>query len=70
MAVAMAIDKGFFKESKHNVDISLNNDVTRGQTIADRRESLPKELKKPPNVNIAYWVDGPRFLQFFVERIS
>jgi inosine-uridine nucleoside N-ribohydrolase len=70
MAVIMAIDQSFFKTSKYHVTVITNNDITRGQTIVERREWLPEELKKPPNANIAYWVDGARLLQFFIERIQ
>jgi len=70
MAIAMAIDQSFFKTSKYNVTVITNNDITRGQTIVDRREWLPEEFKKPPNANLAYWVDGPRFLEFFLKRIQ
>ncbi|MEM1575691.1 MAG: nucleoside hydrolase [Nitrososphaerota archaeon] len=70
MAVAMAIDSSFFKTSKYYVTIAINNDDTRGQAIVERREWLPKEFKKEPNANIANWVDGSRFLNFFLERIK
>jgi inosine-uridine nucleoside N-ribohydrolase len=70
MAVIMAIDQSFFKTSKYHVTVITNNDITRGQTIVERREWLPEELKKPPNANIAYWVDGARLLLFFIERIQ
>jgi inosine-uridine nucleoside N-ribohydrolase len=70
MAVIIAIDQSFFKTSKYHVTVITNNDITRGQTIVERREWLPEELKKPPNANIAYWVDGARLLQFFIERIQ
>jgi len=70
MAVAMAVDKDLFKTSKYHVTVVTNDDITRGQTIADRREWLPEEFRKPPNANIAHWVDGPRFLQLFMERIK
>ncbi|MEM2896369.1 MAG: nucleoside hydrolase [Candidatus Bathyarchaeia archaeon] len=70
MAVIMSIDKGFFKISKYHVVVITSDDITRGQTITDRREWLPEEFKKPPNANIAHWVDGPRLLKFFLERIE
>jgi inosine-uridine nucleoside N-ribohydrolase len=70
MAVAMAIDPSFFKTSRYYVTISTNDDDTRGQAIVERREWLPEEYKKKPNANIANCVDGPRFLQFFLERIK
>jgi len=70
MAVAMAIDPSFFKTSKYYVTIATNDDDTRGQAIVERREWLPEELKKKPNASIANWVDGHRFLQFFLERIK
>jgi inosine-uridine nucleoside N-ribohydrolase len=69
MAVIMAIDQSFFKTSKYHVTVITNNDITRGQTVVERREWLPEELKKPQNANIAHWVDGARLLQFFIERI-
>jgi len=69
MAIAMAIDPSFFKTSKYYVSIATNDDDTRGQAIVEKREWLPEEFKKKPNANIANWVDGPRFLKFFLERI-
>ncbi len=70
MAIAMAIDPSFFKTSKYYVTIATNDDDTRGQAIVEKREWLPEEFKKKPNANIANWVDGPRFLKFFLERIK
>ena len=71
MAVTMVIDKSFFKTSKYHVVIATNNGATRGQTVVDRRkELLHKEFRKPPNVNIAHWVNGSRFLQSFMRRIK
>lgn len=70
MAVAMAIDSNLFKTSKYYVTIAINDDDTRGQAIVERRDWLPEEYKKKPNANIANWIDGPRFLKFFLERIE
>ncbi|MEM3754425.1 MAG: nucleoside hydrolase [Candidatus Bathyarchaeia archaeon] len=70
MAITIAIDRSFFKVSKYHVTVITSDDITRGQTIVERREWLPEEFKKPPNANIAYWVDGPRLLEFFIERIQ
>ncbi len=69
MAVAYALDKSLLKTRRYHVTVVLGEGVTRGQTIVDRR---PRALmgEKKPNVNVAYWVDGPRFLQLFMERIS
>jgi inosine-uridine nucleoside N-ribohydrolase len=68
MAVAYAIRPSMFKTAQYHVDVETRGELTRGQTVADRRSWRPKGAVKPPNANICVGVDGPRFLDFFFER--
>ncbi len=51
MAVSYLIDSSIFKVEKYHVDVEIFGELTRGQTVADRRfwfkETVEKFLKKP-----------------------
>lgn len=69
MAVAFAIDETLFKTTMYEVKIITSDDITRGQTIVDRRP-YPFITKGKPNVDVVCDVDGPRFLQLFTDRLK
>lgn len=70
MAVAAVVDPSLFSVRDYHVDIEMVSNLTRGQTIADRRDWLPESYRKPPNASVCVGVDGERFLSMFLDRIT
>jgi len=70
VAVAVAADPSLVITRRYHVDVETVSDLTRGQTVADRRDWLPNAYKQPPNTNVCTSIDGPRFLRMFMERIT
>ena len=70
MAVAFVVDPGLFSLGDYHVDIETVSNLSRGQTIADRRDWLPRGNRERPNVSICVGVEGERFLQLFLERLT
>ena len=66
MAVAASIKPDLFKTSQHHVYVVCEGELTRGQTIVEKRFWVRRE----PNAEVCEQVDGPRFLEMFLERIS
>lgn len=48
------------------MDVEVRGDLTAGATVADSRDVWGRT----PNVDMCVDVDGDRFLDFFVGRIS
>lgn len=69
MAVAVVVDPSLVTTKKYHVDVETVSELTRGQTVTDRREWLPDSYRRPPNVNVCTSIDGERFLGMFVERM-
>ena len=65
VAVAVAIDKTLVTTKKFFVDVETKGEITRGQTIADRRPWSKMET----NIEVCYRIDGKRFLSLFMERL-
>jgi len=70
MAVAAVVDPTLFVTGEYHVDIETAGSLTRGQTMADRRDWLPYGHRERPNASICIGVDGGRFLRLFVERLT
>jgi purine nucleosidase len=70
MAVAVAADPSLVTTKRYYVDVETISDLTRGQTVTDRRDWLPDSYKHPPNVNVCTGIDGKRFLRMFMDRIT
>ena len=70
MAVAEVVDPSLFTTKKHHVDIETVSNLTRGQTVVDRRDWLPQSQKRPPNSSVCTGIDGERFLKMFMQRVS
>jgi len=65
-AIAYVIDPSLFTCQKAYVSIETQGQLTRGQTVADRRgQSSP-----PPNVTVAFGVDAVRLTHLWVERVA
>lgn len=70
MAVAVAADPTLFTTKEYHVDIETASSLTRGQTVADRRDWLPESYKQKPNARICTSVDAERFLRMFIRRLT
>ena len=66
IAVAVAIDKSLVATRRFFVDVETKGEITRGQTIVDRR---PQSTIKG-NIEVCYGIDGSRFLSLFMERLQ
>jgi len=70
MAVAIVVDPTLVTTREHHVDVETVSSLSRGQTIADRRDWLPELLRQKPNASICTGIDGQRFLEMFLERVT
>ncbi len=73
MAVAVAVDKSLALTERLFVDVETSGKITRGMTVADRRPPWRRKLMRTTeeaNVEICTSVDGKRFLDFFVDRLT
>lgn len=70
MAAATVVDPSLVTTRKYHVEIETKSDLTRGQTVTDRRDWLPESYRKTPNTNVCTSIDGERFLKMFISRIT
>jgi purine nucleosidase len=70
MAIAAVIDPTLFRLGAYHVDIETTSSLARGQTVADRRDWIPHGHREPPNASICTGVDGERFLNLFMDRLT
>jgi purine nucleosidase len=81
LAVGVAIDATLVKAPAMHVDVETRGDFTRGETVANRRGAVERNVlhgdryviegidKVEPNAKVCTEVDADRFLQLFVLRI-
>jgi purine nucleosidase len=69
MAIAVAADPSLVKTRRYHVEIETISNLTRGQTVTDRRDWLPESHRKAPNTNVCTSIDGERFVEMFMNRI-
>jgi purine nucleosidase len=82
LAVGVAIDATLVKSPEMHVDVETRGDFTRGETVANRRGAVERNVlhgdhyvieavdKVTPNAKVCVEVDADRFLQLFVSRIK
>jgi purine nucleosidase len=82
LAVGVAIDATLVKSPEMHVDVETRGDFTRGETVANRRGAVERNVlhgdhyaieavdKVTPNAKVCVDVDADRFLQLFVSRIK
>jgi inosine-uridine nucleoside N-ribohydrolase len=70
MAVAAVVDPTLFTTGLYHVDVETNSNLTRGQTIAERRVWIARGERQQPNASICTNVEGERFLKLFLERLT
>jgi inosine-uridine nucleoside N-ribohydrolase len=66
MAVAATVKPSLFKTSMHHVYVVCEGDLTRGQTIVERRFWIQKDA----NAEICHQVDAKGFIEMFYERMG
>ena len=81
LAVGVAIDATLVKAPAMHVDVETRGDFTRGETVANRRGYVERNVlhgdryliegvdKVEPNAKVCVEVDADRFLNMFVARI-
>jgi purine nucleosidase len=86
LAVGVAIDSTIVKAPPMHVDVETRGDFTRGETVANRRGEIERNVllhfadgdhyviegldKAQPNANVCTDVDAEKFLNMFVTRIQ
>jgi len=82
LAVGVAIDATLVKSPEMHVDVETRGDFTRGETVANRRGAVERNVlhgdhyvieavdRVIPNAKVCVEVDADRFLQLFVSRIK
>ena len=68
MAVAAAVDPTLAETERLVVDVETTGDLTRGQTITDRRDPRGAEVGEG-NVDVCVSFDSGRFLRLFMDRV-
>jgi purine nucleosidase/pyrimidine-specific ribonucleoside hydrolase len=66
LAVGVALDPSLVTFETLHIAVECEGRLTRGMTVADRR---PHRAGPAPTCRAALDVDGPRFLQLFLERV-
>ena len=81
LAVGVAIDATLVKAPPMHVDVETRGDFTRGETVANRRGAIERNVLHgdryiiegldtvEPNAKVCVDVEADRFLQLFVSRI-
>ena len=70
IAAAIAANPSIVTTRKYHVEIETTSNLTRGQTVTDRRRKRPESQRKNPNINVCTGIDGKRFLELFMNRIT
>ena len=81
LAVGAAIDSTIVKTEAMHVDVETRGDYTRGETVANRSNSVERNVLHgdryviegvdhvEPNVQVCTGVDAERFLQMLISRV-
>jgi purine nucleosidase len=86
LAVGVAIDSSLVKAPAMHVDVETRGEFTRGETVANRRDAIERNVlhhfpdgdryviegidKVEPNAKVCTEVNAEKFLQMFVNRIQ
>jgi inosine-uridine nucleoside N-ribohydrolase len=68
LAMAVALDPSLVGFAPLGVEVECEGKLTRGLTLADRRE-IPSHRKRAPTCRVAVDVDAPRVLSMVLERL-
>ena len=69
LAVAAALDPSLVRTERFFVDVETVGELTRGQTVAYRRDPKHVWSRRKPNVDVCVSVEGERFLKLFMGRV-
>jgi inosine-uridine nucleoside N-ribohydrolase len=64
-AIAYLVDRNLYRIEEYFVRISVNDELTKGQTVAD----VTNRLKLPPNVKVLMDVASDGLLEMFTSRL-
>jgi inosine-uridine nucleoside N-ribohydrolase len=67
VALAHVLDEGFLELAEARVEVDCAWDAGRGRTNVDARG---REGAPPPNAKVAVGIDGARFLELLLERLT
>jgi inosine-uridine nucleoside N-ribohydrolase len=67
LTVAIAIDGTLAKMKQMNVDVETKGDITKGMTVAERRQFMAPRTK---NMNVCTEIDEPRFMEQFMNSLK
>lgn len=82
LALAVALDPGIVGTREMRVDVETRGEFTRGETVANRRNSLARVIPHgdryvidgvdpiQPNTKVAVEVNANRFLELFLSRMK
>jgi inosine-uridine nucleoside N-ribohydrolase len=82
LAVGAAIDPAIITTKNMRVDVETRGQFTRGETVANRRNSVERNVlhgdrywiegidQLQPNAKVSVSSDAERFLKMFVSRIK
>jgi len=82
LAIGAAIDSTIIKTEAMHVDVETRGDFTRGETVANRRNEIERNVlhgdryiiegvdRVTPNVQVATGVDAERFIQLLISRVQ
>jgi purine nucleosidase len=82
LAIGAAIDATIVKTKAMHVEVETRGDYTRGETVANRQNSVERNVlhgdryiiegvdKVNPNVQVCVGVDSERFIQLFISRLQ
>lgn len=82
LAIGAAIDSTIIKTEAMHVDVETRGDFTRGETVANRRNEVERNVlhgdryiiegvdRVTPNVKVATGVDAERFIQLLISRVQ
>jgi inosine-uridine nucleoside N-ribohydrolase len=69
LAVAATINDSLVKTKSYMVEVETVSELTRGQTVTDRRKPHHIKADIKPNVDVVIQVDSERFLNLFMDRV-
>jgi inosine-uridine nucleoside N-ribohydrolase len=69
LAIAVATDPKIVERKRFVVDVEIVSELTRGQTVTDRRNHNHGLMRKKPNVDVCVSVNSKRFLKLFMDRV-
>ena len=70
MVITYLIKPEIFRFEKYYVDVEVEGDISRGETIVDNRRDIPEWLRIGSLANICIDVNGRRYKEVIFERLG